>query len=255
MYVDKPLSPDLEWVPALRFTLNSRHTHVFVEPSDNGPYPGMFRMRCQDVMCYPEPISIYCVCHDMAIRTKRGQADLKHMKSHGFGLLTVNQQGIAHVLFPAIPLVQWIPEADFKPHLKGLPSGICQPVSHAFEDYKANPTNGVKSLSEVIEGMITKAGKDSAAKEGITKEESKKNPANVLDSLYQKYPTARSAIGGARKFNSEYRNLIHHWPKNKKDSYKKFNSCKHQFLEGLQTIQSLRKSMKDIGLSGNVSRS
>ena len=254
MYVNRPLSSKLEWVPALRFSVHG-HINVFVEPSDNGPYPRMLAMKYAEVSNYPEPIAIYCVCHDAAITTTFGRAESKRLKAHGFGLLTVDQHGDTDIQFAAIPLVQAISEADFKHLLKGLPKGIRQPASEAFEDYQAKPVNGVKTLSELIEGMITKAGRDSAARGGITKADSRAALADVLDALHASHKPARAAIGGARKFVNESRNLSHHWPRNKKAAYKKYSSCRHHFLEGLQTIRSFRQAMKTVGLTGNVARS
>lgn len=254
MHVNKPLSPKLEWVPALRFSVH-KHINVFVEPSDDGPYPRMLAMRSAEVRNYPEPIAIYSVCHDAATTTPSGRADCKRLKAHGFGLVTVDPDGGADIQFPTIPLVQAISEADFKRHLKGLPNGIRQPASEAFEDYQAKPVNGVKTLSELIEGMITKAGKDSATRGGITMAISQSTQADVLDALYNQHGPARAAIGGARKFIKECRNLSHHWPRNKKDAYQRYSDCRHHFLEGLRTIRSFRQAMKSVGLSGNVARS
>lgn len=253
MYVNKPLSRNLEWVPALRFTLHG-HINVFVEPSDDGPYPRLFSMKFAEVSNYPEPIAIYCVCNGTAITTPKGQKDLKRLQAHGFGLVTVDPEGEGHVLFPAIPLVQVIPGAEFKQHLSGLPKNIRQSASEAFEDYRAKPVNGVKTLSELVEGMIKKAGQDSVARGGITSEESEMALADVLDALYAMYPSSRAAIGGARKFVKECRNLTHHWPKNKKNAYKKYSECKYHFLEGLRTIQTFRTAMINDGLTGRLTK-
>ncbi|MYA37108.1 MAG: hypothetical protein F4193_06925 [Candidatus Dadabacteria bacterium] len=253
MHIDTQLSSKLEWVPALRFMLH-RYINVFVEPSDDGPYPRILHMKHAEVSNYPEPIAIYCVCQEAATATVRGQQELRRLKAHGFGLITVNSDGEAHVLFPAIPLVQVIPQESFKQQLQGLPRAICQPASEAFQDYRANPLNGVKTLSELVESMIMKAGQDSAKLGGITRTQSKAALADVLDALYGEYPPARAAIGGARNFIREYRNLAHHSPRNKKDAYKKCTDCKHHFLEGLRTIQTFRNAMKNVDLTGNLTR-
>ena len=147
-----------------------------------------------------------------------------------------------------------IAEADFKQQTKDLPRGIRQSASEAFEDYLSKPVNGVKTLSEIVEGMIRKAGRDSAANEGISNAQSRGVPADVLDALHEKHPQARAAIGGARNFINECRNLSHHWPRNKKDAYKKYAHCRHHFLGGLHTIQAFRKAMKNVGLTGNLAK-
>ena len=253
MYFEKSLSPKLKWVPAMRFKIH-RHINVFVEPSDDGPYPRIVAMKHAEVSSYPEPIAIYCVCQQAAIATVRGQKDLRLLQELGFGLVTVDPEGEARVLFPAIPLVQVIPEASFKQQLMGLPRSMKQAVSEAFEDYRAKPVNGVKTLSELVESMIKKAGQDSSMRGGISRAQSRNTPAGVLDALHDQYPQARAAIGGARNFMNKYRNLTHHSPRNKMDAYKKYADCKHHFLEGLSTIHAFRAAMKKAGLTGNLMR-
>ena len=252
-HVEKAL-PQLQWVPALRFVLPHGHIHVFVEPSDNGPYPRGLDILYTKARNYAEPIAVYSVCYEAATYSTAYRRARRELKSHGFGLVTVDHNGVADVEFPAIPIVQAIAEADFKQQTTDLPKGIRQRVSEAFDDYVAKPVNGVRTLSEIVEGMIRKAGRDSAKKGGISKKDSGKAPAAVLDALHEKHPQARAAIGGARSFIDECRNLSHHWPRNKKDAYKKYADCRHHFLSGLHTIQALSKAMKGIGLAGNLPR-
>ena len=253
MHVDKPLSPRLEWVPALRFTLH-QHINVFVEPSDDGPYPRLLQMKYSEVITYPEPIAVYSVCHANAIATPKGQSELNRLKKLGFGLVTVDPSGEPTVLFPGTPLVQVISDVEFKQQIKGLPRGIKQCARECFVDYQNKPSNGVSTLSELVEGMIAKAGQDAASKGFITKREAQSSQATLLDALHSNVVSARAAIGGARKFVNECRNPAHHWPKSKKASHKKYVDCRHNFIEGLRIIQSFRQSMKDNGLSGNVAR-
>ena len=252
-YEDTELSSQLNWKPALRFTIQ-RYINVFIEPSDSGPYPRRLALLYAHASNYPEPISVYSVCHEAALETPEGKRERKELKNHCFGLVTVDQNGNADVEFTAIPIVQAISDADFKHQTKKLPRGILQPTSEAYVDYASQPVNGVKSLSEVIEGMIRKAGRDSANNGGISDADSKESPAKILDALHDKHEQARAGIGGARSFMNECRNLSHHWPKNKRDAYKKYADCRHHFLDGLHTIQHFRQSMKNVGLSGNLAK-
>ena len=251
MHVDKPLSTQLEWVPALRFTLYSR-LNVFVEPSDDGPYPRVLAMRYTDIIAYQKLITVYSVCHAKAIASPKGQRDVNRLKQLGCGLVTVDPSDRPTVLFPGVPLVQVIPEDEFKQQIKGLPRGIRQRARECFVDYSNKPSNGVKSLSELVEGMIQKAGQDAASKSVIPRSASTAPPANLLDSLHTPLVSARAAIGGARNFIKECRNPAHHWASTRKASHKKYVSCRHYFLEGLRTIQSFRQAMKNNGLSGNI---
>ena len=252
MHVDKQLSPKLEWIPALRFTIH-RYINVFVEPSESGAYPRILEIKHAEVYNFPEPIAVYCVCPENAITTSAGQKDLRRLKSHGFGLVTVDPLGTAEVLFSAIPLVQSISDAEFKLQLRDLPRGIKQRASEAFVEYRNSPVSGVKILSELIEGMIIKAGQDAVKQNHIQPGKiSHATPAYVLDALYQNFADARAAIGGTRSYFRECRNLSHHWPKKKKDAYRKYADCRHQLLEGIRMARLFREAMKRVNLSGNV---
>ena len=253
MYVDRPLGPQLQWLPALRFTLH-RHINVFVEPSDSGPYPRGLALLYAEANNYPEPIAVYSVCHEAALDTTTGRQERRQLKAHGFGLVIVDDQGRAEIDFTATPIVQVISDAEFMQQTKGMPRGIRQPASEAFEHYRGTPTNGVKAISEMMEAMITKAGQDSAARNGISPQDANGTLAVILDALYEEYRPARAAIGGARNFIKECRNLVHHAPKSKNDAYRKYADCRHHFLEGLRIIQAFRKAMKVAGLTGNLPR-
>ena len=254
MHAEEQLSPRLEWVPALRFTIH-RHINVFVEPSESGPYPKILEIKNGDVRNFPEPIAVYCVCPESAITNTDGQKEMRRLKAHGFGLLTVDPSGTAEVLFSAVPLVQSISDAEFKEQIRSLPRNIRQRASEAFVEYRNSPTSGVRILSEVIEGMITKAGQDAVRHDHIPRGQiSQATAAKLLDALHEKFFGARAAIGGARSYIKECRNLSHHWPTRKRDSYRKYADCRHQFLEGIRLARSFREAMKNANLSGNVAR-
>ena len=63
------------------------------------------------------------------------RSDMKRLQDHGFGLVTVDPNGLAHRIFSPIPLIQVIPQANFKQEIHGLPRKIRQRVSEAFDDY------------------------------------------------------------------------------------------------------------------------
>ena len=250
MYLDQELHRDLLWTPALRFTIRD-HVNVFVEPSETGPYPRIFQLKATEVRDFPQPIAVYVVCPKNV--TKK-QADVNRLRADGFGLITVGPDGQATMEFPTIPLVQIISKAKFREEINGLPLRIRQRTTEAFQDYCNQPVNGVKTLSEVVEGLVTRAGKDSSKKGFLSKNQLGNTVATMLNALYgaPEFQQAQAAVGGVRSYMAQYRNLTHHWPKNKKDAYKKYADCRHGFLEGLKQMQQFRAAMKNAGLSGNL---
>ena len=254
MHLNKELHRDLAWTPALRFTIHE-HINVFVEPSETGPYPRILELKNAEVRNFPQPIAIYAVCPDNMILTSDQQSNMKRLQSHGFGLITVAQDGHATQLFHASPLIQVIPSAEFKKEIKGLPKKIRQRASEAFEDYCNKPVNGVKTVSELLEGLVTQAGNEAVKKNYLKKTELGNGLAAALDVLYNvnQFKNVRAEIGGVRSYINEYRNLSHHWPRNAKKAHKKYADCRHAFLDGIKQIQRFRAAMKKVALSGNLS--
>ena len=121
-----------------------------------------------------------------------------------------------------------------------------------FSNHRRSPHG---DLSEIVEGMVLKAGKDAIRKKLLTSGQVKPGKtANTLDELskLEELKQAVAAIGGVRSYVKDYRNQNHHFPKNKKLAYKRFKDCRHGFIQGLKTIQSFRTAMKSAGLSGII---
>jgi len=255
MYEEKELHQNLEWTPALRFVVNN-HINVFVEPSENGPYPRILTLKHWDVLNFPQPIAIYVVCPESMIVSPSQQADRKRLQAHGFGLVTVDHSGQASRMFPAVPLAQVIPRTEFKEKIRSLPRKIRQRVSEAFDDYQNQPVNGVKAISEILEGLVEQAGKDAVKKSNISRNRLGNRVAEVLDAFYTigQFATIRAEIGGVRRYIKEYRNMSHHWPKNRQKSCQKYTECRHAFLDGINQLRRFREATKSVGLSGNLPR-
>lgn len=255
MFVNEPLDAKLEWTPALRFKIQT-YINVFVEASEDGPYPAILDLKYREVVDFQQPISVYSVCPASVISNQKGQREMQKLQSRGFGLITVDEEGKGMVLFPAIPLIQWISDAEFAERNAGLPRSISQQVKQAFNDYRAQPVNGVKTLSQLLEGLINKAYADMNKGSGQKAKQSYIPTNQILGDLHNTYTksNARAAIGASRSFITLYRNLSNHWPKNKKEALEQCTGCRHQFLEGLRTIKQFRDAMKEVGLTGNLPR-
>lgn len=256
MHLNSTLHHKLAWRPALRFTVY-QHVNVFVEPSESGPYPQIFDLRASDVRRFPEPIAIYSVCPEhMISSTDQQRRDLRRLEADGFGLITVDSNGVGKRSLSTIPLIQIIDQSEFKSEIVGLPKTIRQRVSESFEDYRAQPVNGVKSLSEVVEGLVQKAGTEIIKRGYLSKSQLGNSVANTLDAMHaeNRFQSVRGQIGGLRSYIQRYRNLSHHWPRTKKGAYKKYSDCRHAFLEGIKQIHEFRQAMKNVGLSGNLPR-
>ena len=214
MHVGQELHRDLQWTPALRFTIYG-HVNVFVEPSENGPYPRILELKYADVRNFPEPIAIYAVCPENMISTTAQRADMKRLKSHGHGLVIVDRLGNADLVFSPTPVVQVIPSAEFKREIAELPIAFRRRVSETFEEYQNHPTNGVKSLSEIVEGLVQEAAKQAARKTYISIGPND-SLGRVLSKMQQaaQFSGVRGEIGGVQ---------VYRYPRKKKESCHLFN--------------------------------
>ena len=255
MHVDEELDKRLAWRPALRFSIRE-YINVFVEPSEVGPYPRILDLKYAEAINFREPIAVYAVCPHEVIAGTEQRREMERLQAHGFGLLTVDEEGVVKRSFPAVPLVQVIPEGEYRDLIPGLPRRIRQRISEAFEDYKNNPVKGAQTITELAEGMVMQACADAVKKGLVSNGNVKGSVAKQLDALAAAHAlvNARPAVGGIREYMSVDRNLNHHWPKNKKKAYQRYVSCRATFVEGVKKITRFRDAMKSAGLSGNLPR-
>jgi len=246
-----PIAPAVNWAPALQFKIHE-HLTVVAEASEN-PYPIIFRLRHTDVLKLQDPIAIYCVCPEEAYL--KNQADAKALMADGYGLLTVAADGSVQKRSGCIPLIQQITEKEFAGEIADLPLRLRRRLSESFERYQSSAPSGTADVAEVMEGLVLRAGRDAVKKGWIASIAAKPGkPADTLTAM-QASPqckTHAAALGAAQGYISMYRNLSHHFPKDKKQAAKKYRDCRHGFIEGLKKIAFLRESLRKLGLSGRL---
>lgn len=255
MHFGKELHRDLHWTPAARFVIYG-YINVFVEPSETGPYPRILDLKYADVLHFQEPVSIYIVCREEMIATATQRTEMKRLQNHGHGLVIVDSGGRASRVFSPTPLVQVISQAEFRVSIKGLPKTMRQRASEAFDEYQSHPVNGVKSLSEIVEGLVQGTAKQAIAKGYISGVTSTDPLGRVLSKMQvaQEFRRIQAEVGAVRVYVRECRNLSHHWPRSRKKAYEKYVECRHAFLEGTRHLRRFREAVKGVGLTGNLPR-
>lgn len=251
MQVAAEVDPSLSWKPSIQLRVND-HLVVLAEASET-PYPIIFRLRRTDVLQLQMPISIYCVCPEEAYLEE--QAEVKELRAHGYGLLTVAANGTVQNRFSSIPIVQQIPDAEFRQEITGLPPKIKRSVSEAFDLYNHNSPAGVSNITEVFEGVILKAAREAVKKTWLKAKDAKPGATAATlaaMSLAPQFANCAAAIGGAQAYVSRYRNTAHHFPKNKKQAHRKYRDCRNAFVNGIKEVQDFRTAMKNVGLTGNI---
>jgi hypothetical protein len=251
MKLSTEVDPDLGYTPTIQFKIHS-HLIVLVEVSET-PYPAILSMRRTEIEDLQMPIEVYCACPEEAYLSN--QSDAKRLVNHGFGLVTVSQDGRVHRRSGCIPLIQRISEQEFKNEVRTLTPSIKRRLVESYERYNNSAPSGVADVAEVLEGFILKAGREAAKKGWIDAKAAKPGyPATTLDALQAspQFTAAMAAIGSVRGYVAEYRNTSHHFPKNDAQAAKKYRECRHAFLDGLKRVCSFRTSMRNQGLSGTI---
>lgn len=247
--INSEIDSQLGWVPSLNCTTSS---HVMAIEASEKVYPLIFRLRRAEMAEVETPIAVYCVCPEEAYLSN--QRDAADLEKHGFGLFTVNSEGVATKKFAAIPIVQHITDSEYDSDVRRLPSKVKRMAKDSFDIYRGNSAAGVASISEVVEGLIMKAAKEACKRKWMSKSQSTGALAGVLVNMkgVSQFRNAEAALSGAQTFVSNYRNSSHHFPKNKKAAHRKYRDCRHGFLDGLRHLQTLSDTFKQVGLSGSL---
>ncbi len=249
VHTNEAIDDRLLWTPSMYFRA-THHLVVAAEVSET-PYPAILRLRHAEVMAFQEPIAVYCVCPEDVYLRKESQPDVRLLRAHGYGLITVDAEGNATKRHGCIPLIQFITDTDFQQQIDGLPKKWRARLSESYEKYLVNAVSGVQDVSEVLEGLALSAAKGAARKRWATASLASQGLADMLDGLsgIPECKSARAAIGGVRSYVKQYRNPSHHYPRNKKEAVKKYRGAQHGFRDGIRQIHSFRAAMAGIGLN------
>jgi hypothetical protein len=248
MRLNEEINPILMWTPSLHFHAND-HLRIAVEVSET-PYPMILQMRHADLLAFREPVAVYCACPEEEFLKKDNQTEIRRLRAHGYGLITIDDKKHVTKQHSCIPLIQFIPESDFKQEIDGLPKSWRVRFKDSYDRYLVDPVSGVQHVSEVLEGLVLSAAKATARKKW-TGELASKPLADILDALGDapQCKQAKAAIGGLRNYVKQYRNPSHHYPKNKQQAYKKYQDAPHAFRDGLKQAHSFRAAMTKIGVT------
>jgi len=241
----------LNWKPSIQLKLNE-HLTLLAEASEE-PYPLIFRLRRADITQLNLPITIACICPEEVYLKEQGA--VKELREHGYGLLTVAADGSVQSRFSSIPIVQQISESEIKDEVAMLPAKIKRAVIEAYDLYNVNAPAGVANITEILEGVVLKAGQDAVRKKLINKSDARPGfTAQTLNAMVSsgKFNNKAAALGGCQSYVSRWRNTAHHFPKDKKQAMKKYRECRFAFVSGMKEIKEFRTAMKDCGLSGGM---
>lgn len=247
--INEAIATSLSWRPTLHFE-TSESVIVAAEVMST-PFPEILQVTKLNIVIEHLPITVYSICPQAAFLTNDGQKQARALRAHGFGLFTVDENGLVTEQFGAIPLIQHIPIAELEDLLDDMPPWLRTKVREAFKSYCTKATNGITEISDILETMV-----NNAVKRAIGKGWLKSNCRNLMlaDSLdamaaATQFDAARAAIGGARAFVKDYRNFFNHAARSPRKAYTKFRKCKMGFFAGINVLETFYAAMKSLGIS------
>lgn len=246
--VSEPICDELSWAPAIQLK-EHRHKMVVAEMSQT-PYPEVFDLKYADILDVPIPIEIYCVCPDNVYHDKANQKEIKRLKNHGFGLVTVDENGVADLKYSGVPLVHHIRNSEFLDDIKGIPKKIKGRLKDIYAKYLNDSCSSIKEFRELFEEMVKSAVKSTVALGHLKPSVLKKSLANMLDEM-TKIPYLKDYIGaisGVRGYISDFGNTSSHSPRSSAEAHTKFKECKQAFITGLRNTRNFSNAMKTRGI-------
>jgi hypothetical protein len=242
------IAPEIGWTPTFYMT-PSKFRIVAFEVQDN-LYPQALKIAGHDILHYDgSPISVYQVCSLQAYQTDPKQAKVRLLLQHGFGIITVDDDGDVRFQHKCIPLTQHISREQLKSELSGLSKALRMKFEEAHDTYLTNEGQGLQQAGQIVEGIIASIATRAATRRAITPAQARGKLANVIDSLYaaNTFKNHRAALGGARDFVKDFRNTASHPPKNVKGAAQKIKKCRTGFLDGVGVAEKLYTVAKNKG--------
>ena len=232
--LEQGISPTIQWRPSF-FLKPSRYQIVAVEVDDN-LYPSVLREAVQDIIHYDVPISVYQACSLDAYLSDPRLKNVEKLKKRGLGIITVDDEGNVVFQHSCVPLGQFISDEQYEREASTLNSQIRRAFNAAFGVYQGNPSSGLQRAGQIVEGLVNCLAERAVKNNLLLRSVLGSPSANIIDQLYAlgHFSNHRAALGGARDFMKEYRNVTSHAPKSAKQAAERDRNCRGGFIEAIK---------------------
>lgn len=233
--IGEEIHGDINWKPT--FHQNGRIRIIAAEVSDT-LYPGVLKIAAHDIMHFDSPVSVYVVCPLEVFQSDAKHTVINQLKKHGFGIITVDDEGRAVQQHPCIPLAQHIPDEELEKDIPDLKQKLKVAFRSAHGSFHVDEGQGLQKAGQIVEAIINTIAQ-AAVKGGLAVTGS--TPADKIDSLYilNDFKSHRAALGGAREFVREYRNTASHPARTAKEAVDKIRKCRSGFFDAIRTAKNL----------------
>jgi hypothetical protein len=245
--VEEGIATEIAWRPT--FFLRPAKFLILAAEVDNNLFPEALKGAAYDIEQYDSPISVFQVCSLAAYQNDPKQGKVNLLRKHGFGIITVDDDGTTTIQHQCGPLAQHISPDELESALSGLTPALKVDFKRAHDTYLTNPGQGVQQVGQIVEALVSCIAMQAEKRGVITPAEASGKLADVIDSLYQKnsFKNHRAALGAARDFIKEFRNIASHPQKNAKEAMTKLQKCRAGFLTGIGVAAKLRATIQQLG--------
>jgi hypothetical protein len=238
--IETGISDKIMWRPSY-FLRAGKYKIIAVEVEDN-LYPESLKGAAHEISYFDFPVAVFQACTLDAYQSDPKHLKVNSLKSHGFGIITVDDDGNVAVQQTCIPLAQHISADVLEREIHELSKPLKVAFRSAHDVYHANEGQGLQEAGQIIEAIISSLAAQAQKKGVVPKATLGKALAFQIDDLYAEgaFKDHRAALGGARDFIKEFRNTASHPPKNAKQAAEKIRKCRKGFLDAIAIATKLK---------------
>lgn len=231
----------LRWKPT--FYIKTA-TQVIAAEASELVFPEILRIVAFDLVNYSTPIAVYVVCPSEVFQPKAAT----ELRRSGIGLVLVDEAGEATQAIPCVALQQHISEVRFESEITGIGVKLKNKLRAAHTVYLGDSGQGLQKAGQVVEALINALVTESVRLKYVSNGIMRDPTADALDKLWQLKPfeNHRAALGGARDFMREFRNMASHPPRSKKAALERINKARDGFLAAIRVSRNLESTAKKL---------
>jgi hypothetical protein len=245
--IEQGIDDSIMWRPSF-FLKPGKFKIIAVEVEDN-LYPESLKGAAHEIGHFDFPVSVFQACSLDAFQNDPKHKNVNLLKKHGFGIITVDDDGVVAVQHTCVPLAQHISPDLFDRAIKGLSAPVKVAFRSAYDVYQTNEGQGLQDAGQIVEAMVTAIAAHAVKKNVVPSGTLGKVLAQRIDDLYatNEFKPHRGALGGARDFIQEFRNTASHPPTTAKQAAERIRKCRNGFLDAIAIATKLRSVATTLG--------
>src|ERR1044072_216044 len=142
LQIHHEIDGSISWKPT--FYLKPHPALILAAEVDEALYPEVLKIAAHDIRHYDFPIEVFIICPLEVYLADKKQATINLLKRHGFGIITVDEDGVATQQCPCVPLAQHISDQEVESEIRGLTPSLKVKFRSAYTIYQTNEGQGLQ---------------------------------------------------------------------------------------------------------------